>query len=606
MAPGTHSGGVDITSAYGDKGAALETEITGVVYDSRKVVPGCLFVCIAGTGFDSHEVAAECAAHGAAVILAQRRVADLPQGVCQLITPDTRQALAYLAAAWFGHPVRRMVSIGVTGTKGKTTTTFMLKAILEAAGIKVGLIGTTGIYIGERFLPTGNTTPESWRLHELFAQMAAEGCGCVVMEVSSQGIMMRRTEGITFDYGVFTNISSDHIGPNEHKDFEEYLHYKSMLFRSCKVGVLNADDPRAGEISKKATCRVVTFSVEGEGGAAPHEAAGFAAMDGLKRYSGITGASGGYAADFAASGLEYVWNEDFVGTRICVARRGDTQESWRLSVGIPGRFNVSNALAAIAVASLMDSSGRAGAPDAASGPGAASEPGAASGPGAASKPGAAGGPGAASEPGAASGLSVTAQSGATGGPGAANGPGASGGPGAMRVPRAALELGLRSVKVNGRMEIVYASSSLTVLVDYAHNAVSLESLLGTLRGYQPKRLVCVFGCGGNRAKERRTSMGEIGGRMADLCVITADNSRFERVEDILADIRRSIEKTGGAFLEIPDRREAIRHCILHAQHGDMVVIAGKGHEDYQEIKGVKHPFSDQAVARECLGEAGLI
>lgn len=466
---------------------SLDVEVTDVVYDSRKAAPHTVFVCMKGSRIDSHEFIPEVVSRGVRALVVEKAPDPLPEGVTVIQVRNAREALALLSAARFDHPIRKMVSIGITGTKGKTTTTYMIKAILQAAGKKVGLIGTAGAMIGDSTYPTLNTTPESYQLQEYFARMAEEGCEYVIMEVSSQGLKMHRVDGICFDYGVFTNISRDHIGPSEHADFEEYFYYKTQLLKRCRVGLVNRDDGHYQEIIDRADCELYSFGLE-------------------------------HDADFRGTELQYVTEPDFVGVDFKVTGRCELE----VRCNIPGRFNVYNALAAVGVCSLLD------------------------------------------------------------------------------IPRETICHGMERIHVNGRMEIVYTSPRCTVIVDYAHNEVSMESLLTTLREYHPKRLVCVFGCGGNRSRERRYTMGETGGRLADLCIITADNSRYEKVEDIIADIRGSIRKTGGVYLEIPDRREAIRYSILNARPGDMIAVIGKGHEDYQEINGVRHPFLDRQVIEEVI------
>lgn len=488
---------------------SLEAEADEVIYDSRKAAPGAVFVCMAGTKVDSHRFIPDVLRAGVRILVTERPVeeelassglsGEEQEGITILQTADGRRALALLSAARFGYPARRMVTIGVTGTKGKTTTTHMIKGILESAGKKVGLIGTTGIVIGDTVTPTRNTTPESYELHQAFAAMVEAGCGYMIMEVSSQGIKMRRTDGIFFDFGIFTNISPDHIGPDEHADFAEYLFCKSRLLSMCRIGLVNRNDSHFEEIVKDASCNLYTYRVNEEG-----------------KEASVKDPS----ADFEASCIRYVSEPEFVGTEFLVTGR----LQMRIRLGIPGLFNVDNGLAAICVCSFLN------------------------------------------------------------------------------IPVEQAAHSLEHIRVNGRMEIVHTCPRFTVLVDYAHNAVSMESLLSTLRRYHPRRLVVVFGCGGNRSKDRRYSMGEIGGKLADLSILTADNSRFERVEDILADIRSSIEKTGGAFLEIPDRREAIRYSITHAKEGDMIAVIGKGHEDYQEINGVRHHFLDREVIKEIIEE----
>ena len=479
---------------------SVDVETEDVIYDSRKAAPGKVFVAMKGIRADGHSFIPQVLKAGVTVLVTERPVEEELAGsglsedelkkVTVVMVKEGRHALALLSAARFGHPTKKLVMIGVTGTKGKTTTTHMIRAVLQAAGKKVGMIGTTGTVIGDVVTPTLNTTPESYELHQAFSQMVEAGCEYAVMEVSSQGIKMHRTDGLYFDYGIFTNISPDHIGPGEHADFEEYLYYKTRLLNMCRIGLVNKDDEHAEQIIKAANCELYTYSEK--------------------------------EADFTASDIRYVSQPDFVGTEFHISGKYDME----VRLGIPGLFNVVNALAAVSVCSFLN------------------------------------------------------------------------------LDKERIRHALEHIRVNGRMEIVYTSARCTVLVDYAHNAVSMASLLSTLRDYKPKRLVCVFGCGGNRSKDRRYSMGEIGGKMADFCIITADNSRYEKVEDIIADIRGSIEKTGGKFIEIPDRREAIRYSILQAQPGDMVAVIGKGHEDYQEINGVRHHFLDREVIEETVKELG--
>ena len=469
----------------------LDQEIEEVVADSRKAKEGSLFICIRGAVVDGHTFAKSVAGQGTKAIIVEEPV-EVPEDVTVIQVKDSRYAMALVAAAYYDYPGDKLRVIGITGTKGKTTTTYMVKSILENAGYKVGLIGTIETIIGDTVIPSANTTPESLLVQKYLRQMLDEGCDCAVMEVSSQGIKMHRTDGLYFNYAIFTNISPDHIGPGEHADFEEYLYYKTRLLNMCGIGLVNKDDKHAPQIIKAANCELYTYSEESK------------------------------EADFVASDIRYVSQPDFVGTEFHISGKYDME----VRLGIPGLFNVVNALAAVSVCSFLG------------------------------------------------------------------------------LDQARISHALENIRVNGRMEIVYTSERCTVLVDYAHNAVSMESLLSTLRDYKPKRLVCVFGCGGNRSKDRRYSMGEIGGKMADLSIITADNSRYEKVEDIIEDIRGSIEKTGGKFIEIPDRREAIRYSILHAQPGDMVAVIGKGHEDYQEINGVRHHFLDREVIEETVKELG--
>ena len=468
------------------EGLSPDTEITGVVYDSRKAAPGCAFVCLRGARADGHQFAPKAAQAGAAVIVAEEPV---DCNVPVVIVPDTRYALAVMSAAWFGHPAREMKVIGITGTKGKTTSSYMIRSILEAAGHKTGLIGTIGAVIGEEMIPTENTTPESWEVQRLFRQMVDAGCEYCVIEASSIGLKAHRVSGFTFEVGLFTNFSPDHIGGDEHADMDEYRRCKSMLFRQCRTGIVNIDDPSWQGILENHTCAVRTYGFSQE-------------------------------AELRGENEHLVSRPGYLGVHFDVKGAMD----FPVDVDIPGKFNAYNALGAIAVCHHLG------------------------------------------------------------------------------IPQEAMQKGLDVVKVKGRVEPVPVPGHYTLLIDYAHNAVSMESILSTLREYHPARLICLFGAGGNRPKIRRYEMGEVSGCMADLSVITADNSRYEDVLDILADIKVGLAKTDGKYIEIPDRREAIRWCLENAQDGDIVVLAGKGHEDYQEIQGVKHPFDERVVIRELLEE----
>ena len=469
---------------------SIDVNVNELVYNTAKVTKECMFVCIKGASFDSHEAAAQAAAGGAVVIVAERPV-EAPAGTCVVLVKDTRYALALISAAYFGYPARMLKVIGITGTKGKTTTTFMIRSILEHAGIRTGLIGTIETIIGDRHIPAGNTTPESYTIQEYFAAMVEAGCQVVVMEVSSQGLKLHRTAGILFDIGIFTNLAPDHIGPNEHESFEDYLECKSRLFRQCRIGIVNLDDEHCEQILEGHTCQVETY--------------GFSEK-----------------ADLRASNVELVSRPGFLGVAYHVSGLLDLD----VEIDMPGRFSVYNSLVAIAVCRHFE------------------------------------------------------------------------------ISKEDVLEALEVAQTKGRIEKVKVSDDFTLLIDYAHNAMSLESLLTTLKEYQPKRLVCLFGCGGNRSRMRRFEMGEVSGRLADLTVITSDNPRFEEPQAIIDDIKTGISKTTGKYIEIVDRKEAIRYVIEHGQPGDVIVLAGKGHEDYQEIRGVKYPMDERVLIREVLEELG--
>lgn len=475
---------LEYTCLQGD----LNKDVTDIVNDSRKVSQGSLFFCIKGAVSDGHKYVPDVITKGAAVLVVQDAV-EAPADVTVIQVADSRYAMANIAAAWYDYPAEKLKVIGITGTKGKTTTTYMIKSILEAAGHKVGLIGTIEAIIGDSVIPAHNTTPESTTVQSYFAEMVKAGCEYAVMEVSSQGLMLHRTAGFTFEIGIFTNLSPDHIGPAEHESFEEYLQCKSMLFRQCRHGILNADDPHVQEILAGHTCDVVTY--------------GF-----------------GEQADYRASETHLVSRPGYLGIDYHVTGK----QNFRVEIDIPGKFSVYNSLAAIAVCDYFG------------------------------------------------------------------------------VPEEKMIPALNKAKVKGRIEMIKVSDEFTLMIDYAHNAMALESLLSTLKEYQPKRLVCLFGCGGNRAKSRRFEMGEVSGRLADFTIITSDNPRFEEPEAIIEDIVTGISKTDGKYIKISDRKEAIAYAIHHGQPGDVIVLAGKGHEDYQEICGVQYPMDERVLIQEILKE----
>jgi len=469
---------------------SLEGEISELVYDTRKVIKDAMFVCIVGTAFDSHEKAAEVAEAGAKVLIVSKEV-KVPEHVTVIKVADTRYALSLISAAYFDYPADTLKVIGITGTKGKTTTTFMIKSILENAGYKVGLIGTIETIIGDKHIPANNTTPESYIVQEYFSEMLKAGCEVCVMEVSSQGLMMHRTAGIPFELGIFTNLAPDHIGPNEHSSFEEYAQCKGMLFRQCKVGIANADDENFEMVMKDHTCALETI--------------GFSEK-----------------ADLRAGNVKLVGRPGYLGVTYDLTGL----LNFPVEIDIPGKFSVYNSLVAIAVCRHFN------------------------------------------------------------------------------IAKENILEALKGAKAKGRIEQVKVSDDFMLLIDYAHNAMSLESLLSTLKEYHPQRLVCLFGCGGNRSKLRRYEMGEVSGKMADLTIVTSDNPRFEEPQDIIDDIKIGLAKTDGEYVEIIDRKEAIKYAIANGRPGDVIVLAGKGHEDYQEIRGVKYPMDERVLIEEVLQELG--
>jgi len=468
----------------------LDKEISTLVYDSRKVEKDSLFVCISGTVRDAHDFIPDVIEKGACTIIIEKDVTPI-DGITYIKVKNSRQALAITSAAFFGHPARKLKTIGITGTKGKTTTTYMVKSILEKAGIKTGLIGTIESIVGDERIPAVNTTPESYRVQELFRQMVDAGLDAVVMEVSSQALMLHRVSGFTFDIGVFTNLEPDHIGENEHKDFADYMHCKSLLFQQCKVGIFNGDSEHIDGILKGHTCDVIKYGYNKDN-------------------------------DLVAENVKLLKEHGALGVKYHISGK----ENMDVEVNVPGTFSVYNSLTAVAICKQFD------------------------------------------------------------------------------VAEDKIKAALKDVHVKGRIELVPVSKKFTVMIDYAHNAMALESLLTTLKAYEPGRLVCLFGCGGNRAKSRRYEMGEVSSKLADLTVVTSDNPRNEEPMDIINDILIGVKKADGEYVTIPDRKDAIRYCLVNAKEGDIVVLAGKGHEDYQEIKGVKHHMDERELIADIVKENG--
>lgn len=464
-------------------------EYSALVYDSVRVVPGALFVCLTGSKSDGHEYIVDAVNRGAkGLVISEDYCLDPLQeaaiesrhvAVCRV--PNTKAELSLLSAQWFRHPADSLILIGITGTKGKTTTAHMVREILTQAGRNCGIIGTNGVDYCGIHIETHNTTPQSYEIQEYLRGMVDAGCDSCVMEVSSQAEKLDRVYGMTFSVGVFLNISPDHIGPGEHADFDEYLDCKRRLFMQVKNAVINTEDPHARPF-----------------------------IDTAERYS----------ANIYTFGMSHVtnmcntWEPGHLGVRFDY--RGTSYH-----LALPGAFNVSNALAAINVASVL------------------------------------------------------------------------------AIPSSCVVEGLAHTSVTGRCQLISSRRS-TYIVDYAHNAVALKALLEMLRGYSPARLIVLFGAGGNRDPHRRFEMGAVAAALADLTIITSDNPRFEEPESIIADIVTSFAGTAAAYETITDRGAAIRRLVEISRHDDICVIAGKGHEDYIEVRGERSHFSDAECVQEAL------
>ena len=466
----------------------LELDITNVDSDSRNIKENGMFIAIQGYEVDGIDYVESAIENGAKAIMVQENVdlakLKISQDITLLVVPDTRVALAICACNFYDNPSRKFKLVGVTGTKGKTTTTFMIKKILEKQGKKVGLVGTIATYIGDKKIEdSSRTTPESIKLQQIFAKMVEEKVDVVVMEVSSQSLKLNRVLGCDFDIGVFTNFAHEHISKNEHPDMEDYFNSKLKLFDMCKVAFTNADDIYGAKVARVAkTPEITTY--------------------GIDNFCHIL------AKDITIT-------NSYVDFKVKIENKNE-----RVKTCIPGMFSVYNSLAAICVAMKL-------------------------------------------------------------------------GANAEQIKEALVE-----VRVPGRSELVDNKQDLTIMIDYAHTPESLESILQAVKSYTKGRVISVFGCGGDRDSIKRPLMGEVSGRVADYTIITSDNPRTEEPNAIISDIEVGIKKTKGQYTCIVDRKEAIKKAIEMANKMDIIVLAGKGHEPYQEINHEKFPFDERIIVKE--------
>ena len=458
----------------------LDMEISSISYDSRTLTPGALFVAMSGDKTDGHRYIQAALDRGAAAVLCQTP----PDGPGPwLVTEDSRLALALVSANWFGRPGDGMTLIAVTGTNGKTTTTSLIKEMLEGAlGAKVGLVGTNRNMVGQRSLPARRTTPESYELQKLLRQMADEGCTYVVMEVSSHALVQHRTAGLTFDVGVFTNLTQDHL--DYHRTMEEYRQAKGILFTQCRRAVLNLDDEAGRWYLERLPCPGFTYSENRA------------------------------QADLTARNIRlFPSHVEFEAVTL-----GHIS---RVHLPIPGGFSIYNALAALSAGLCLE------------------------------------------------------------------------------LDLAELTAALRSVHgVQGRVEIGPVPRAYTVIIDYAHSPNALENILMTARDFTAGRLICLFGCGGDRDRTKRPIMGSIVQELADVAVVTSDNPRTEDPEAIIAEILSGMEPDRAHIHVEPDRAEAIGWALSQGQPGDVIVLAGKGHETYQEVQGVRYPMDEREIVKK--------
>ena len=464
----------------------LATEIGALIIDSREKTENGLFFCISGARFDAHTFIPQAMQNGCCAFVVSRFVEDC--SAPQVLVENVRSAMAYIAGAFFGHPARQMRLIGVSGTKGKTTTSYLVKSIMEKAGFRVGLIGTTGNMIGEQHINSNLTTPDPIDLHRCFRQMVDAGVQVVSMEVSAHAIDMHRLDGLTFEAACYTNFSQDHL--DYFHTMENYFQTKKSFFLHGAVvnAALNADEDTSARIMEEIEIPYITYGISAN-------------------------------ADLYARDIEI--NED--GVDFNIRLRG--LDSMDIHMQMTGMFNVYNALAAASLAMIMG------------------------------------------------------------------------------VEHQFIREGLEAVRaVPGRIEMLDTGTPYKVILDYSHSPDALENILTTVRTFTKKRLIVLFGCGGDRDHGKRPIMGEIGGRLADFSILTSDNPRTEDPDAILESIEDGMKPTNGKYIIIENRREAIRYALQMGQEGDVIILAGKGHETYQDIMGVKRPFDEKVVVRELLEE----
>ncbi len=468
---------------YIDVVGDLDVEIDNMYYDSRQVTPNSLFFCIEGFKFDGHNFAAEAVERGARVLVVEK---DIPvkTGVTKVFVRDSRLAMALMSANFFGRPAEKLKLIGVTGTNGKTTITYLMKGILEKAGLKVGLIGTITNMIGNRIVDSDRTTPESLDLQRFLSNMLDEGIDVVVMEVSSHSLSLKRVGGCHFDIGIFTNLTQDHL--DFHGSVENYRAAKEELFKNSRIAIINMDDENGRIIAQNIGENIISYGIS-------------------------NGNCQVYARDIDITSRGVSFNLHLPDDRV------------RIDLNIPGIFSVYNALAAGAAAYCMD------------------------------------------------------------------------------IGKDMIKAGLEGVYgVPGRFELLDTDTEYSIIIDYAHTPDGLENILKTAKGITTGRLITLFGCGGDRDREKRPMMGEVAGRYSDLCIITSDNPRTEDPISIIEDIIPGVQKTMCPYVTIEDRRTAIEYALREAKKGDVIILAGKGHENYQILKNKTIHFDEREVVDEIL------
>lgn len=463
----------------------VDISVTDITYDSRSAKFGDVFVALIGIDNDGHNFIDSAISNGCKCIIVCKETTPR-DGVTIIKINDTRTQLSILSANLFGNPQNKLVKIGITGTKGKTSTSWMIKNILEANGDKVGVIGTIGTYIDNKLYTHKNTTPESYQIQKFMKMMVDCGVKYLIMEASSTALKVGRINNIIFDYGIFSNLSIDHVGPREHPTYEDYVISKNKLFKQCKVGILNIDDDGYSKMIDGATCSIYDY--------------------------------GKNSSSFGISNVKFINNKKFLGGQFTVS--GLIGDTFRVSA--PGMFSIYNACSAVALCYLLG------------------------------------------------------------------------------IDNDIIKKGLSTFSVLGRCEIINVND-FKVVIDFAHNKISMESIISTMKEYKHNRIITIFGCGGGRSFDRRYELGCVSGSLSDLSIVTTDNPRNDDVDLINRDIVSGIVDNNGDYLVIPDREEAILYALNNACSNDIILILGKGHEKFQEIKGVVYPFDEKAIVNKFRG-----
>ena len=463
-------------------------DILNLSYEFNKKLDNFVYVAIVGNNADGHDYIDEAINNGARVIVVSRDV-EINKDVTIIKVNDTNRVLCRLSMNYFDNPQEKIKTIAITGTKGKTTTSFMIKKILESAGYNCGIIGTIGIYIKDKYYESKNTTPISYDILKYIDEMVRARIEYVVIEVSSQALKYDRVNGILFDYGIFTNLTRDHISLFEHSDMEDYVLSKAKLFKQCKVGIFNKDSLYYDKMVENSRCKVYTY---------------------------------GYCKDamLRVCKLDLYNDDNILGINMML--EGDINDSFKVSV--PGKFSSYNAMCAIMISSIL-------------------------------------------------GIDISY-----------------------------IKNALSKFSVIGRCEAINIYDKGILYIDYAHNGDSTRSILSTIREYNPARIVTIFGCGGNRSKARRYEMGDAVFKYSDMCIITEDNNRFEEFDDIARDILDGVQEVWCEYKIIPDRKDAIKYAIDNIRDGDVIMLIGKGHETYKDVKGIKYPFDERKIIKEILNE----